>query len=145
MNGTIRTLLECTSTLGYITFITLASQSHTPTPRICVGALKSTGSMLTTCAHVNRNGRAVGAVGLTLALIFVEDDRVDPSIRSLVLFYVAGIAAMTLVINGSLSGHLVSHLHLDRWVGLMGVEGTCCSWIAAAVSLWLLCCPLSPV
>eukprot|EP00903_Cladosiphon_okamuranus_P022319 g20525.t1 len=55
-----------------------------------------------------------GAVGLTLALIFVEDERIEDSIRSLVLFYVAGIAAMTLVINGSLAGYLVSYLHLDR-------------------------------
>lgn len=60
--------------------------------------------------------RALGAVGLTLALIFVEDDRVEDSIRSLVLFYVAGIAAMTLVINGSLAGYLVSYLGLDRRV-----------------------------
>lgn len=56
----------------------------------------------------------LGAVGLTLGLIFVEDDRVEDSIRSLVLFYVAGIAAMTLVINGSLAGYLVSYLGLDR-------------------------------
>ena len=55
-------------------------------------------------------------MGLTLALIFVEDDRVEDSIRSLVLFYVAGIAAMTLVINGSLAGYLVSYLGLDRRV-----------------------------
>lgn len=94
-------------------------------------------STLATCAHVNRHDCAIGAVGLTLALIFVEDDRVDESIRSLVLFYVAGIAAMTLVINGSLSGHLVSYLHLDRWVGVMGIGGRWLLLIAAAVCLFV--------
>lgn len=63
-----------------------------------------------------------GAVGLTLALIFVEDERVEDSIRSLVLFYVAGIAAMTLVINGSLAGYLVSYLGLDRRVRKQAVR-----------------------
>ncbi|CAN0210162.1 unnamed protein product, partial [Hapterophycus canaliculatus] len=61
-----------------------------------------------------------GAVGLTLALIVVEDEDIEEidventGIQSLVLFYVAGIAALTLVINGSLAGYLVSYLHLDR-------------------------------
>ncbi|CAN0042863.1 unnamed protein product [Scytosiphon promiscuus] len=41
-------------------------------------------------------------------------DDIDDVVQSLVLFYVAGIAALTLVINGSLAGYLVSYLHLDR-------------------------------
>ncbi|CAM9498813.1 unnamed protein product, partial [Ectocarpus sp. 12 AP-2014] len=55
-----------------------------------------------------------GAVGLTLALIVVEDNRFSEDVRDLVLFYVAGIAALTLIINGSLCGYLVSALGLDR-------------------------------
>lgn len=58
---------------------------------------------------------AAGAVGLTLGLIVVEDeDIVGEEKRSLILFYIAGIAAMTLVINGSLAGPLVHYLGLDR-------------------------------
>lgn len=67
-------------------------------------------------------------MGLTLGLIFVEDTRVEDSIRSLVLFYVAGIAAMTLVINGSLAGYLVSYLGLDRRVAET-VGCVFCDWL----------------
>lgn len=55
-----------------------------------------------------------GAVVLTLGLIVVEDERIDEYMRGQVLFYVAGIAAMTLVINGTLTGTLVHYLGLDR-------------------------------
>lgn len=53
-------------------------------------------------------------MGLTLGLIVVEDEAIEEEKRSLVLFYIAGIAAMTLVINGSLAGPLVHYLGLDR-------------------------------
>lgn len=68
---------------------------------------------------------------MTLALIFVEDERVDEvdeRVGSLVLFYVGGIVAMTLIINGSLAGHLVHYLRLDRW-GMYTASMYCCVYL----------------
>lgn len=55
-----------------------------------------------------------GAVGLTLGLFVVNDLQVDRKVRSLIMFYVAGIAALTLLINGTTAGHLVRYLEIDR-------------------------------
>lgn len=57
---------------------------------------------------------SAGAVGLTLGLVVIEDERLEEDTRDLVLFYVAGVAALTLVINGTLAGPLVRYLGLDR-------------------------------
>ena len=60
-----------------------------------------------------------GAVGLSLALIAeselgTRDKRNDEKNASLIVFYMAGIAFLTLVINGSLVTPLIHHLKLDR-------------------------------
>jgi NhaP-type Na+/H+ or K+/H+ antiporter len=54
-----------------------------------------------------------GAVGLTLALIVREDPAIDVVTGDRVLFLMAGLALMTLVINGSTTGHLIHVLGLD--------------------------------
>ncbi|CAM9911883.1 unnamed protein product, partial [Chrysoparadoxa australica] len=55
-----------------------------------------------------------GAVGLTLALIVAEDDDIDRVTRERILFYMAGIAALTLVVNGTLTKPLLHYLEMDR-------------------------------
>eukprot|EP00736_Rhodelphis_marinus_P013566 Rmarinus@m.15345 len=55
-----------------------------------------------------------GAVGLALALIVEQDQRFEEGVRSRILFHVAGIAMLTLVINGSTTGMLIQALALTR-------------------------------
>jgi NhaP-type Na+/H+ or K+/H+ antiporter len=42
-----------------------------------------------------------GALGLTLALLVGVDERLDFRLRELTLFYMAGLATLTLLINGT--------------------------------------------
>ena len=53
-----------------------------------------------------------GAVGLTLALIVANDDSIIPEIKDIVLFHSAGIAFLTILINGNTTGKII------RWLGL---------------------------
>lgn len=55
-----------------------------------------------------------GAVGLTLALVVAEENVIDEEIRDLVLFYMAGIAALTILVNGTSIKHLLHYLGMDR-------------------------------
>jgi len=55
-----------------------------------------------------------GAVGLTLALIFFNDTGIDPKTKSIVLFHTAGIAFLTIMINGTTTGFLIKYLGLVR-------------------------------
>ena len=55
-----------------------------------------------------------GAVSLTLALIVYLDHDVDHHIRDIVLFHTAGVALLTLIINGSTIGLLVKKLGMMR-------------------------------
>jgi hypothetical protein len=58
------------------------------------------------------HGGLRGAVSLALALIVELDRRLDESQRAYVLFYAAGIAFLTLLVNATTSGPLL------RWLGL---------------------------
>lgn len=42
-----------------------------------------------------------GALGLTLALMVGTDQKLDKRLRELTLFYMAGLATLTLLINGT--------------------------------------------
>jgi NhaP-type Na+/H+ or K+/H+ antiporter len=55
-----------------------------------------------------------GAVGLTLALIFFNDDEIDPKTKSIILFHIAGIAFLTIMINGTTTGLLIDKLGIAR-------------------------------
>ena len=54
-----------------------------------------------------------GAVGLILALIIDDDTRIDSKTGARFLFHSAGIAALTLLINGTTVGHLIRLLGLS--------------------------------
>ena len=54
-----------------------------------------------------------GAVGLVLAL-FVDEGTEDPRTAARFLFHMAGIAALTLIINGSTTGMLLRYLGMVR-------------------------------
>ena len=67
-----------------------------------------------------------GAVGLALALIVEDDALLDNNrTRQLVMLYMAGIAMLTLLINGTTSGAPVAHL-----------LHTCCTPVARPVHAW---------
>ena len=51
-----------------------------------------------------------GAVGLTLALIVKFNKKIDPLIRDQVMFFTAGIVLLTLVVNGTTTGWLITKL-----------------------------------
>lgn len=55
-----------------------------------------------------------GAVGLALGLIVERDERIDHEIGDRIVFYVAGIAMLTLLINGTTMKYLVAYFGLDR-------------------------------
>ena len=55
-----------------------------------------------------------GAVGLALALIVEQDNTIDRLTRDRILFHVAGIAGLTLLINGTTCGWLVDKLGLTK-------------------------------
>lgn len=55
-----------------------------------------------------------GAVSLALALIVKLDHDVDHHIRDIVIFHTAGVALLTLIVNGSLIGFLVKGLGMMR-------------------------------
>jgi NhaP-type Na+/H+ or K+/H+ antiporter len=42
-----------------------------------------------------------GALGITLALMVAVDDKLDKRLRELTIFYMAGLATLTLLINGT--------------------------------------------
>jgi NhaP-type Na+/H+ or K+/H+ antiporter len=58
-------------------------------------------------------GALRGALGLFLALILTNDDKIDPKVSGIILFHASFIAMFTLVINGNLTGSLVSYLKLS--------------------------------
>ena len=51
-----------------------------------------------------------GAVGLALALQFEQEEAIDDRLRVLVLLHASGIALLTLLINGSTTGIILSRL-----------------------------------
>jgi len=53
-----------------------------------------------------------GSLGLALALIVAVDDGLPKRMRDLVLFYMAGMAVMTLLINGTTCAWLVNRLEI---------------------------------
>jgi len=53
-----------------------------------------------------------GAVGLVLALLVAEGDRQQPENGARFLFYMAGIAVLTLVVNGTTTGTLLKYMGL---------------------------------
>ena len=53
-------------------------------------------------------------MGLTLALITVETDGVPEQSNYIILFHTAGIAFLTLIINGTTIGYLIKKLGLSR-------------------------------
>jgi len=55
-----------------------------------------------------------GAIGLALALIIMEDENIPEDTRRHCVFLMAGIAALTLVINGTTCRYLIGYLGLDR-------------------------------
>ena len=55
-----------------------------------------------------------GAVGLSLAMIVSLDTSIPAAIGDVVIFHTAGIALMTLLINGSLTGVLVKQMGMSR-------------------------------
>ncbi|CAM9631642.1 unnamed protein product, partial [Ectocarpus sp. 12 AP-2014] len=55
-----------------------------------------------------------GAVGLTLALIVQENEAIDDDVGDMVMFMIAGLAIMTLLINGTTCGKLLSYFRMDR-------------------------------
>ena len=65
-------------------------------------------------AFVLAFGGLRGAVGLALALIVKLDNRIKNRLSGRVLFFAGGIAALTLLVNGSLTGFVVQKLGLTR-------------------------------
>ena len=55
-----------------------------------------------------------GAVGLTLALIVFHEHELGHRLKELVLFHTAGIAIMTLLINGTTTGYWINKLGLSK-------------------------------
>jgi NhaP-type Na+/H+ or K+/H+ antiporter len=55
-----------------------------------------------------------GAIGLTLALIVNEDHEIPKPARDLMIFHTAGIAFLTLMVNGTTTSFLVKKLGLSR-------------------------------
>ena len=55
-----------------------------------------------------------GAVGLALALLVTKDPKVPEYVRDEVLFHMAGIAILTILINGNTTGFLVNYLKLSE-------------------------------
>ena len=53
-----------------------------------------------------------GALGLTLALMVMVDDRLAVRTRQLTIFYMAGAATLTLLINGTTCASLVRYLEM---------------------------------
>ena len=47
-----------------------------------------------------------GALGLTLALMVYVDETLDQRLRELTIFYMAGIATLTILLNGTTSKYL---------------------------------------
>ena len=61
------------------------------------------------------HGGLRGAVGLTLALIVNREEAdIDSDVRNLTLFHTAGIATITLLINATTTGYLISKLGLAK-------------------------------
>lgn len=60
------------------------------------------------------HGGLRGAVSLALALVVVLDKKLPEEVRDYTLFYAAGVAFLTLVINASTAGSLVRYLGLTR-------------------------------
>jgi len=55
-----------------------------------------------------------GAVGLTLALIVANDLEINKEIREIILFHTAGLAFLTILVNGNLTGKVIRALGLSR-------------------------------
>ena len=55
-----------------------------------------------------------GAVGLTLALIVFHEEDLNSEVRHLVLFHTAGIATLTLLINGTTTGWFINKLGIGK-------------------------------
>merc|ERR1719359_1288013 len=59
-----------------------------------------------------------GAVGLSLALIMDLEPRIDRTKSTRILFFVGGIAALTLLINGSTTRFLLQYLKVGMTTNL---------------------------
>jgi len=55
-----------------------------------------------------------GAVGMALALLVANDPQVPEKIREVVLFLTAGVAFLTILVNGVMTGPLIKKLGLSR-------------------------------
>jgi CPA1 family monovalent cation:H+ antiporter len=58
-------------------------------------------------------GALRGALGLFLSLLLTNNDKIDPKVSGIILFHSSFIAMFTLIINGNLTGALVSYLKLS--------------------------------
>lgn len=59
-----------------------------------------------------------GAVGLSLALMVVQSDKISDYVKNVILLHVAGVALLTLVINATTTGMVVNYLHLADYTDL---------------------------
>ena len=59
-------------------------------------------------------GALRGALGLFLSLILVENKLIKEEMSNLILFYSSAIAILTLVINGTTTGAIVTRLGLSK-------------------------------
>jgi sodium/hydrogen exchanger 10/11 len=53
-----------------------------------------------------------GAVGLSLALMVVQSDKISDYVKNVILLHVAGVALLTLLVNATTTGMVVNYLHL---------------------------------
>lgn len=59
-----------------------------------------------------------GAVGLSLALMVVQSDKISDYVKNVILLHVAGVALLTLLINATTTGMVVNYLHLADYSDL---------------------------
>ena len=55
-----------------------------------------------------------GAVGLSLALVLKNNEKIPKAVASLILFHVCGIVILTLFVNGMTAGFLLAKLGLSK-------------------------------
>jgi hypothetical protein len=63
-------------------------------------------------------GGVKGAIGLSLGLFLVADPAIERLIRVRMMFFISGVSAMTLLINGITSIPLIRALRLSRPVSI---------------------------
>jgi NhaP-type Na+/H+ or K+/H+ antiporter len=58
-------------------------------------------------------GSLRGAIGITFALIVAKDEELDDKLKDIVLFHMSGLAVVTLLVNGSTLGLVITALGLS--------------------------------